>query len=194
MLEAAVSACDSAPADAGIDASPSPDAGLDAPSVDSPVVDAGADVTVVDALPYDAGIDASVQDAKPDTIVVDPLVPDAGRDSAVDARLDVHRGRIAPTDHWRDTSPKRAARSEELPMFDPPDIRIAAHREGRVIVARVEGGPETVATRWQADGRIEGEGREVRWIPCGHKDTLRVAVRSRGGVAVVSVRAETVRA
>jgi hypothetical protein len=196
-----ITVVDALPFDAGFD-SPVRDAAPDITVVDalpfdagfdSPVRDAAPDITVVDILPFDAGFDSSVLDAARDSMIVDPLVPDSGRDSSGDARLELMRDRSEPTDHWRDTSPKRAVRSDDLPMYDPPDIRIAARREGRAIIARVEGGPSTIGTKWEAEGSIDGDGREVRWTPSDDRDTLRVAVRARGGFAVVSVRAGAVR-
>jgi hypothetical protein len=50
------------------------------------------------------------------------------------------------------------------------------------------GGPEAVSLRWQCAGRIEGEGRDVLWEPASEDDQISVGVRSRGGVAVVSLR------
>jgi hypothetical protein len=44
-----------------------------------------------------------------------------------------------------------------------------------------------VSTRWEAEGAVEGDGLEVLWLPSGPHDRLRLAVRSRGGVAVVSL-------
>ena len=50
-------------------------------------------------------------------------------------------------------------------------------------------GPAAVTTRWQCEGRVEGEGREVLWVPESTSDHLTCAVRSDGGIAVVSLRA-----
>lgn len=41
----------------------------------------------------------------------------------------------------------------------------------------------------KAEGDIVGSGHEVRWRPRGPHDRIRVAVRTKGGVAVVSSRA-----
>lgn len=142
---------------------------------------------VSDPVPEDAGMDvrdASV-DVEPDVMVADPPPPDAG----FDARLDVRRLRLI--DQWRDTSPRRSIRSDDLPLFAPPDVQLAGRREGDVIVARLEGGPEAVSTRWEGDGTVDGDGREVRWSP-EDDGVLRVAVRSHGGLAIVSLRARAV--
>ncbi|RLB49103.1 MAG: hypothetical protein DRJ42_21710 [Deltaproteobacteria bacterium] len=52
---------------------------------------------------------------------------------------------------------------------------------------QIEGGPEAIGTRWQAEGDVEGDGRTVLWRPSDPDDRLRVAVRTEGGVAVVSL-------
>ncbi len=173
--------------DAGYDgaADARPDTSYDHVIVDPPAYDSGYDGTVVDAVPQDSGTDAG--DAGMDTTVVDPPPIDAGQE----ARLEPRRLRLI--DQWRDTSPKRAVRSADLPFSEPPEVRIRARREGDVVVARLEGGPDAVSVRWQGEGSIEGDGREVRWRPDNAADdTLRAAVRSRGGLAVVSVRARAV--
>jgi anaerobic magnesium-protoporphyrin IX monomethyl ester cyclase len=155
----------------------------------------GYDGTVVDALPPDAGYDGTVVDALPpdagyDGTVVDAVPPDAGLDAGPEARLE-HR--LPLIDQWRDTSPKRAVRSRDLPLFDPPEVRLRGTRDGDVVVARLEGGPEAVGLRWEGEGTIEGDGRVVRWRPASAADdTLRVAVRARGGLALVSLRARVV--
>jgi radical SAM superfamily enzyme YgiQ (UPF0313 family) len=143
-----------------------------------------------DPLPSDAGLDTrDANDANDatDGTVVDPPPPDSGLDGMLD------RGQLRLIDQWRDTSPRRSVRSEDLPFSEPPDVRLTAERDGDEIVARLEGGPPNVSLRWEAEGSIAGDGREVRWSPSSAADdTLRVAVRSRGGVAVVSVRARAV--
>jgi radical SAM superfamily enzyme YgiQ (UPF0313 family) len=164
-----------------------PSSGKDASGYDGTVVDAvppdgGYDGTVVDALPPDAG-----QETGYDGTVVDPPPVDAGMETRLEPR------RLPLIDQWRDTSPRRAVRSADLPFSDPPEVRLHARWEGDVIVARLEGGPDGVGLRWEGDGSIEGEGREVRWRPGSTPDdTLRVAVRSRGGLALVSLRARAV--
>jgi hypothetical protein len=48
-----------------------------------------------------------------------------------------------------------------------------------------------MTTRWEGDGTIEGDGREVLWTPAdASAGRLRVAVRTKGGIAVVSVGAK----
>ena len=88
---------------------------------------------------------------------------------------------------------KGVARSMDLPLFDPPRVRLDARVAGDAVEVRLEGAPESASLRWQSEGRVEGEGRSVRWVPESESDQLRVAVRTRGGVAVTSVRANQVR-
>jgi hypothetical protein len=100
---------------------------------------------------------------------VDPPPPDDGRDVLLDGRhlpaVDHASDALvdAVVDKWRDTSPKRAARSADLPLSEPHEVRLAGRRDGDAIVVRVEGGPDALTMRWEADGRVEGDGREVRW-------------------------------
>jgi anaerobic magnesium-protoporphyrin IX monomethyl ester cyclase len=96
--------------------------------------------------------------------------------------------RLRLIDQWFDTSPKATARTVDLPLYDPPRPRLSARREGQEIVVRVEA-VHGFSTRWEADGDIRGDGAEVRWRPADAYDRVRVAIRSRGGVAVLSLRA-----
>jgi hypothetical protein len=94
-------------------------------------------------------------------------------------------------DQWFDTAPKAAVRSKDLPLFDPPQPALRASRgpSGELRV-RVECGASPVTTRWEADGVMTGQGMEVAWHPQRDTDRIRVAVRSEGGVAVLSLRAK----
>ncbi len=158
-----------------------PDAGTDSPFVSDP-------------LPGDAGIrDASpdardAADAAPDVTVVDPPPADAGLDAVLD------RKRLKLIDQWRDTSPKRAARSDDLPLWEPPDLAIEATLDGDVVVARARTRTgEPASLRWEGDGTIYPEGDVARWVPSDPGDALRLAVRTEGGVAVTSLRAGSIR-
>ncbi|HZF52782.1 MAG TPA: hypothetical protein VE093_29200, partial [Polyangiaceae bacterium] len=93
-------------------------------------------------------------------------------------------------DQWFDTSPKTTARTVDLPLFDPPRPSLTARREGEEVVVSIGGLTTPISTRWEADGDVIGDGPEVRWRPLGPADRVRVAIRSRGGVAVLSLRAE----
>jgi anaerobic magnesium-protoporphyrin IX monomethyl ester cyclase len=156
--------------------------GCGSTTVDPVPSDAGQDWSVSDPVPQDAGIDAQPNDAgsDADATVVDPPPPDAGVGLLDDDRR--------PTDHWRDTAPRRAVRSDDVPLFDPPDVRLSAVREGDAVRVTLVGGPAAIGTRWQAEGDIDGDGREVVWRPSSDADLLSVAVRGRGGVSVVSIR------
>lgn len=157
--------------------------------VDPPPPDGGFGGMVVDPAPEDAGIGGG------GGMVVDPPPPDAGAGGMgmmiPDAEPDPRAPRrLRLIDQWFDTTPKATARTADLPLFDPPRPRLAARRDGEDVVVSIEGvRAGSVSTRWEADGAIEGAGVEVRWRPLGPADRVRVAVRSRGGVAVLSLRA-----
>lgn len=208
---------DPVPADSGKDdtmvSDPVPqDSGQETMVADPVPEDTGFDTLVVDALPPDTGLlDATDADAPwvadpppPDTGVLDasdadapwvadPPPPDTGVIDAADAKT---FGRAEPPrrllDQFRDTTPRRSLRSDDLPLSAPPTPSIHATREGARVRVRVDVGATAINTRWQGDGAIEGEGTEIAWTPTSPDDALRVAVRSKGGVAVVSLRANEV--
>ncbi|MBW2254187.1 MAG: hypothetical protein JRI25_06255, partial [Deltaproteobacteria bacterium] len=95
-------------------------------------------------------------------------------------------------DQWRDTAPRHTARSADLPLCDPPRVELVAVRRGERIHLALEGGPDALRTRWEAHGALVGAGREVIWTPASPSDQVRVAVRTHGGVAVLSQRAANV--
>jgi anaerobic magnesium-protoporphyrin IX monomethyl ester cyclase len=172
------STTDPVPSDGGMDAADSmvvdpapPDTGLDQDSM------------VVDPLPEDSGYDD-------DSTVVDPAPPDAGVDGDMAA---LQPPRPAIVDQWCDSAPRRSLRSADLPLSDPPDVRLAAARDSDAIVVRLLGGPEALSVRWEADGALDGGEREIRWRPGAEDDLLAVAVRSRGGVSLLTLRARSVR-
>ena len=120
--------------------------------------------------------------------MVDPPPPDAGFDAALD------RKRLWLIDQWRDTSPRRAVRSDDLPLWEPPDLAIEASLDGEVVVARARTrSGEAASLRWEGDGTLHPEGDTVRWVPADPGDALRLAVRTRGGVAVTTLRAGQIR-
>lgn len=132
-------------------------------------------------------------------MVVDPPPPDGGFGGMGAIELDVDRKaaeiareprKLRLIDQWFDTSPKTTVRTVDLPLFDPPRLKLAARREGEHLVVSLTGACTPFSTRWEADGDVEGAGPEVRWRPSGPSDRVRVAIRSRGGVAVLSLRAE----
>lgn len=194
------SVVDPVPSDAGIDSMvvdpPPPDAGRDfGGPVDPPPPDAGVDFgTPFDPPPPDAGVDFGmpVDPPPPDAgWMVDPAPWDGGMASAQQQRTGAPL-RLAVVDQWRDSS-ARTVRTHDLALFDPPTPKlVAVPTEGGVVRVRLEGVSVAVSVRWESDGELRGEGNEVEWTPRDADDWLRAAVRSRGGVAVVSVRAPRV--
>ncbi|MCA9670768.1 MAG: B12-binding domain-containing radical SAM protein [Myxococcales bacterium] len=188
------------------------DAKMESIVVDPAPVDAGRDFPVADPLPQDAGVDqrrdfpiadpapsdASV-DQRPDFPIADPAPSDASAHNmyqqsespsqTLRAAVDVPIKKDL-IDKWTDSSPRRAVRTSDLGLFDAPVVTLEADRDadGQAHV-RLVGGPAAVTTRWQCEGRVEGEGREVLWVPESTSDHLTCAVRSDGGIAVVSLRA-----
>lgn len=176
---------------------------------DSMIVDpVPYDSMIVDPLPPDSGSDSSV-DASPDADlhdatssnvdieqllykrqVQDPSIDIAGpnRKRSTDRKSKV--ASVAIVDNWRDTSPVRSRRSNDLPLYDPPHVKLATERLKEGVRVRLVGGPQTVSTLWQSDGRIVGDGRTVTWYPESDTDQISVAVRTRGGIAVLAVRAK----
>ena len=130
-------------------------------------------------------------------MVVDPPPPDGGGGMA--ALLDIPRDspvenlpgrrRLRLVDQWFDTSPKKAYRTVDLALYDPPRATLSSKRDGDWVEVVLETAA-LVSTRWEGEGEIVGDGKRVRWRPSEPNDRLRVAVRSRGGVAVISMRAE----
>jgi len=176
---------------------PAPDDGgrTDQMVVDPPPQDAGMDSgMVLDPLPEDAGMDGPMmvdpppQDAGRDVFIppVDPAPSDAGIASATPQGTERDNRLV---DHWRDTTPRRASRSADLPLHDPPDVRLVGERDGDRVTVRLLDAPAEAGIRWEALGEVTGNGAEVRWTPAGPEDQIRVGVRTRGGIAVVSLRA-----
>lgn len=197
---------DPVPQDSGQVLDSGRDAGPDSGFVVDPVpIDAGRDAGndsgfVVDPPPPDAGVDAG--------FVVDPVPQDAGasaeqlRDPSVmlaeaeddDAYLPsgALKRRLRLVDQWRDSAPRDAVRTADLPLAMPPVPELRAEREGDAVRVTIAGVREAFGTRWEAEGAIEGDGPTVAWRPAGAEDQIAVAVRTRGGVAVVTLRASSV--
>jgi anaerobic magnesium-protoporphyrin IX monomethyl ester cyclase len=183
---------DPLPYDAGsvvVDPLPYDGGRIDAGVSDSGPTDAKpADAKPADAKPADAPSDVSPSDAgwydmlPPDAGWYDPLPRDAFN-AAPDQPTDP-----ALIDHWRDTAPK-ARRTRDLPLFDPPRVSLAARWDGDAIAVRLVGGPAAASVLWTADGAVAPGDRFARWVPASPDDQLRVAVRSLGGIAVVTARA-----
>ncbi|MEI8259534.1 MAG: hypothetical protein WCJ30_28035, partial [Deltaproteobacteria bacterium] len=97
-------------------------------------------------------------------------------------------------DQWRDTTPRSVDRGNDLFLASPPEVSLETSYDGDMVRVVLHGASSDAAgMRWQASGRIEGEGNEVRWRPSSADDALRVAVRTRGGVSFATVRAREVR-
>ena len=192
------------------------DVGTDGPPIDTGAVDV-RDATkegpmVVDMVPPPS--DARDLPRESPLFEVDPLPPDSGaRDAAKDVRdagtneppfmvdpvVDARLGLQVPLDlpggpesatreHWANTAPVRMKRSQDLPLCLCPEVRLRGEwKEGKVL-ARLSGVSGTFGLRWQAQGQVEGEGREILWTPSSDEDQLDVAVRTLDGVAVTSLR------
>jgi len=148
------------------------------------------DVPPNDPAPNDFERPPVVDPPPPPIMAPDPLPPDFP--SAHKATSDDKVATTRLIDQWRDTSPRRAMRSDDLPMHQPPNISLDAWREDGVVRVHLLGGPERISLRWEGDGVIDGDGRDVRWTPSTPMDQIRVAVRSDGGVAIVALMATRV--
>jgi radical SAM superfamily enzyme YgiQ (UPF0313 family) len=125
-------------------------------------------------------------------MVVDPPPPDGGGGvggvGGMGALFDgANKRKLRLIDQWFDTSAKKAPRTTDLPLFAPPKPRLVAKRDGGHIEVRVEAMGVPMSTRWEADGSLDSDGTRACWTPAGDKDRVRVAIRSRGGIAVLSL-------
>jgi anaerobic magnesium-protoporphyrin IX monomethyl ester cyclase len=176
--------------------------------------EATSDYLIADMLPPDAGR----RDATPDYLIMDPLPPDAARSDVrpsdggagpdavrpevptmVDppplptsalspARDEVQRAGANESAYWANTTPRRAARSRDLPLCLAPEIRLQGEWVEGAVAVRLVAGDESLTIRWQSDGEVAGEDRHVTWTPASDQDQLNVAVRSQDGVAVAELR------
>jgi radical SAM superfamily enzyme YgiQ (UPF0313 family) len=174
-----------------------------------PPSDARRDLGGYDEMPIDGG----ARDGRPDfPPIYDPLPPptdardskfDSGRNDSgndappfiVDPVVHASEGLRMPSvdqtalpDHWADTAPSRMKRSEDLALCLCPDLRLVGCWDGEAVRATVSGVDDDFTVRWQAQGSIEGDGREVIWRPSSDEDQLDVAVRTRDGVATTLLR------
>jgi hypothetical protein len=140
-------------------------------------------------------MDAAV-DADADSFVVDPPPPDMGvTDTGAHSSLDpedLGGGDVNDLFHWTDSSPRRATRSRDLPLFDPPAARLQAVRDGERVRVTVRGLRGLASARWEATGSVAGDGLQAEWVPSSDSDLLRVAVRTAGGVAILELRAKEI--
>jgi len=121
----------------------------------------------------------------------------ASAESAIACTVDPAPPQCSPTasrgqvvvDTWRDSGPRRLVRSNDLALFDPPNIQLKAKAEGGRFRVQVQSDESTLSYRWQSDGEIEGEGHKVYWSPANEDDALCVAARGQGGVAIATLRA-----
>jgi anaerobic magnesium-protoporphyrin IX monomethyl ester cyclase len=159
---------------------------------------------IIDPLPPDAGR----RDVSPDYMIADMLPPpDAGQpetpmatDPPVSASgaLSPARGDFSPVaaevpDHWADTTPRRSARSRDLPLCLPPEIRVTGEWVDGAVRVDLTGADGPLTIRWQSEGEVTGTDRQVIWTPASDQDQLNVAVRNRDGVAVAELRLGQVR-
>lgn len=175
--------------------------------VDPVPPDAGGGGTmVVDPLPADGGQGGQAGQGGAGGqggMVVDPPPPDAGMGGgqggmgALETDSDralasaAERRRLELIDQWDDSSPDDCVRSRDLPLFQPPDLTVNASvmDDNSMISVAIAGDEARMSVHWEADGQVSGQGLCAQWTPEGLDDRLRVAVRTRGGVAVRSLRA-----
>lgn len=127
---------------------------------------------------------------RPNPVPVDPPPPPPP--PVADPLPSPKHGKLAVIDQWRDTSVRGARRSEDMPLFAPPQVSLEARRVGPAVQVRLLGGEDAMSIRWEGVEGTTLETREVSWTPTGPFDQLRVAVRTRGGVAITSLRARMV--
>jgi hypothetical protein len=94
--------------------------------------------------------------------------------------------------YWRNTTTRGVRRSGDLPLFDPPAVKLESRVEGDAVHVTLSSSEESLTVRWECEGTVEGEGRQVVWHPASADDALAVAVRGVGGIAVASLRASHV--
>lgn len=114
--------------------------------------------------------------------IVDPAPPDAGNTARTQAVVE----------NWRDSSPKHVVRSLDLPLFDPPDVSLESKVDGTRVSVMLRSDEPNLSLRWECEGNVSGDGREVQWQPASEDDALCVAARGPGGIAVATLRARNV--
>jgi anaerobic magnesium-protoporphyrin IX monomethyl ester cyclase len=150
---------------------------------------------IVDMAPRDAAAYDNLSAVKDAGINEPPFIVDP----VVEARegLQVPAGTPGESvettrEHWALTTPTRIPRSQDLPLFLCPEAKLAGEWQGGKVRAFLRDPGDKLSTRWQAQGRIEGDGTAVVWTPISDEDQLDVAVRTAGGVAVALLRLEQV--
>ena len=81
-------------------------------------------------------------------------------------------------------------RSPQIPLYAPPEVTLGAVRDGSELMVSIAGICEAASAHWESRGRVSGQGLEVRWSPADEDDQLRVAIRTRSGVAIAAIRAK----
>jgi hypothetical protein len=156
-------------------------------------------------VPQDANVDMGLFEVAPSAIdgnerldrlrdpasLGDERLAEAEDDDAY-TRTGALKRRLRLVDQWRDSAPRDAVRTVDLPLSAPPTPELRVERDGELVRVTITNVRESFGTRWEAEGAIEGDGPSVAWHPASAEDQLAVAVRTRGGVAVVTVRASTV--
>jgi hypothetical protein len=132
---------------------------------------------VADCVPTAAGTDLPSSAGGDTPPVVDPAPPDRASP------------RREMAEQWRDTTPRHVTRSRDLPLFDPPVVKLESRVEGDSVEVTVRSDEPNLSVRWECEGVVEGEGCKVSWQPASSDDALCVAVRGPGGIAVASLRA-----
>ena len=118
------------------------------------------------------------------------MIESSGADPAVETSW-----RLASTDseeavsHFGYSGPRRALRSSDLPLYELPEVSLVADVKDDGVHVQLQAEPVSMSIRWETDGVLTGEGRDVVWQPASDDDQLRVAVRTRGGVAITSLLA-----
>ncbi len=104
---------------------------------------------------------------------------------------------LSVIDQWRDTSVRDVMRTTDLPLADPPSIRLSGRWTSEAIEVRLAGARGPLTLRWQTEGAVAGDlddpAAVLAWTPAGDDDQLTVAVRTKGGVAITSLRVTEVR-
>jgi radical SAM superfamily enzyme YgiQ (UPF0313 family) len=142
----------------------------------------------VDAGPTGGIPDAGPADVRPEDGVDSPSDV-APRDGETTSSID----RDA-TEHFTNTTPACAVRTRDLPLFDPPLVRLDFVGSDGGVRLRLRSSAPAASMQWDADGRLDVVGDEALWYPASDADRVSVVVRTPGGVSVASLSARAVHA
>jgi len=175
---------------------PPPPPPIDAGVIDAGTFDAGAsnDGGQGDAGSFDAGpFDAGATDATPAASDAGPQARGPGstriREQAGSRTSQPRLSQPRLIDQWTDTSPRRAMRTDDLPLHQPPAVSLVITRTPQCIRLRIHGIGPDMSAEWSGDGAIEVQAGEAIWTPGDPSDRLSVAVRGSGGVTMLSAEA-----